>query len=163
MLARSKAAWTNASEVESKSEVASQRDANQKTGGYGGYGCTQRTVICDQQILFICFFLHFTSFRSRKNTTAGTAIQCFFWQLAPHPTVRSGDFSPWHGRWRSVGVAHHSVVLPSIPHGQTIACGKGSFKAMTPAIPQRQSETPTLWRFTTAYQDFDGSSLGSCK
>ena len=72
-----------------------------------------------------------------KTTTAGTAIQCFFLQLAPHPTVRSGDFSPWHGRWRSVGVAHHSVVLPSIPHGQTIACGKGSFTSYDPCYPPK--------------------------
>lgn len=128
LLARSKAAWTNASEVESKSEVASQRR------GWSAH--------------FIHLFLsiHFLQASGVKKNNGWNGNTVFFSQLAPRPTVRSGDFSPWHGRWRSVGVAHHSVVLPSIPHGQTIACGKGSFKAMTPAIPQRQSETPwTLW------------------
>ena len=87
-------------------------------------------------------FDSFHKLQESKKQRLERQYSVFVLQLAPHPTVRSGDFSPWHGRWRSVGVAHHSVVLPSIPHGQTIACGKGSFKAMTPAVPQRQSETP---------------------
>lgn len=112
-----------------------------------GDGYTQgyqyRVISTFYSFVIFVFSIHFTSlhFRSQKNNGWNGNTVLFF-QLAPHPTVRSGDFSPWHGRWRSVGVAHHSVVLPSIPHGQTIACGKGSFKAMTPAIPQRQSETP---------------------
>ena len=86
---------------------------------------------------FLFFSIHFTSFRSQQKQRLERQYSVFFSQLAPHPTVRSGDFSPWHGRWRSVGVAHHSVVLPSIPHGQTIACGKGSFKSYDPCYPSK--------------------------